>query len=1182
MAKFLNLLKLRGFTSPSDAAVEISASTDSASASRLRIDAGGKLTWGDGTNAGDTNLYRSVANTLKTDDYLIAQGGLTIESYQVTTAGASTGTVLKFDGTKFAPASSGGSTVAALDDLTDVVITSPSKYQILNYDGTNWVNTEASVTTYVRNAEATTLQPGEVVYLFGQQGDRASVKRASNSGDITSATTLGVVASAIPTASDGPVVTQGYLSGLNLAGYTPGGIMYLGSTAGTMTQTKPYAPNHLVYVGVCVRANAGSGIMYVRAQNGYELDEIHNVDNTTTPPVSGDILKYNGSLWVNGKAVLGTNTTGNYVDSLVAGTGVTITNNSGAGATPTVSVDSTVALRADTHYIGTTAVALNRTSANLALTGISSITLPGATSGTVQLVPTAAVGTGTVLTIPATTGTIVTTGDTGTVTSTMIADGTIVNADINASAAIALSKLASGTAGRVVLANASGVPTYTAISGDITINSSGVATISANSVALGTDTTGDYVASINSGTGVSVSGASGAGSLPTISIGQAVGTTDSPSFAGLTVGGSVPAFYAGIGTNRVGLGTNMPSNFAQVTIKSTSTSYAPLVLQNASGQTASSQEWQNSMGSVLAYVSSTGDIFSYSSVTGASVSGYTITRGAVLASDADLTLRYTASGTPSQDANINVNRGTSPAVAIRWNETTDKWQFTNDGTTYKDLGSGGITVSDTAPSTPATGDLWYESDTGSTYVYYDSYWIEIGGAAAYNPITGTIQAKGDLLAGTASQAIARLAVGTNGTRLVADSTTATGLAWASDTQNTVIDAKGDLLVGLADNTVGKLTVGTNGQYLVADSSQTTGVGWVSQNTRNLLYNGAMQVAQRSLSVAGITAGGYNTADRWNIQLTTLGTWTNTVTAGVAGTDDLIFQNGFKNYFKMLLASGAESPVGGTNDVCIVEQLLEGQDLQLLGKGTSSAKQLTISFWVKSGTTGTYIARLRDNDNNRSVSQSYTISAANTWEYKTITFPSDTTGAFDNDNNLSLRVQFWLAAGSAFTSGTLATTWATTVDANIAVGQVNLAAANNNYWQITGVQLNVGPVAAPFEFKSYERELRECQRYYWRKTSAVNYQAIGFGMADSTTGAQITIPYPVPMRDAPSSFDWNALRLCDYQNVVSPTSWAIVGYRTSPTVATMAVYTAGSLVQYRPYILEGNNTSTAFFGMSAEL
>ena len=238
------------------------------------------------------------------------------------------------------PSTGGTSGPMALTDLTDVTVTSPLVYQTLEYNGTEWVNAEASVATYVRNAESTTLNVGEVVYLYQQQGDRASVKRAYNTNDGGSAKTLGVVATSIPPASDGVVVTQGYVYGCNLGSYTAGQTVYLGETAGTITATKPYAPNHLVYVGVVVRANNGNGIIYVRAQNGYELDEIHDVSVQTR--AANESLVYNGSLWVNSKIALGTNTTGDYVSSLVAGTGITITNNSGEGATPTVALSDVV------------------------------------------------------------------------------------------------------------------------------------------------------------------------------------------------------------------------------------------------------------------------------------------------------------------------------------------------------------------------------------------------------------------------------------------------------------------------------------------------------------------------------------------------------------------------------------------------------------------------------------------------------------------------------------------------------------------------------------------------------------------------------------------------------------------------------------------------------------------------
>jgi hypothetical protein len=188
---------------------------------------------------------------------------------------------------------------------------------------------------------------------------------------------------------------------------------------------------------------------------------------------------------------------------------------------------------------------------------------------------------------------------------------------------------------------------------------------------------------------------------------------------------------------------------------------------------------------------------------------------------------------------------------------------------------------------------------------------------------------------------------------------------------------------------------------------------------------------------------------------------------------------------MLCTTADASPAAG--DYIQFVQAFEGQNLQAIKKGTVAAEQLTLSFWVKSNVTGTYIAELYDIDNTRQVSKSYTISASATWEKKTITFPADTTGALDNDNAASLVLVFDLAAGSNYTSGTLNTSWASVTTANRAVGQVNLASAISNYWQVTGVQLEVGDTATPFEFKSVEDELLECQRYFeWTEFFTTNW------------------------------------------------------------------------------------------------
>ena len=151
---------------------------------------------------------------------------------------------------------------------------------------------------YVHNAEAVTITKGQAVYLFSASGNKASVKLASNTSDATSAKTFGLAAENIGAGQNGMVICQGVLDGLNTGMYTAGDILYLGSTPGSYTTIKTYAPNHFVYIGIVERANAGNGQIYVRVQNGYELDEIHDVDLITIPPINGDVLTYNGSLWI--------------------------------------------------------------------------------------------------------------------------------------------------------------------------------------------------------------------------------------------------------------------------------------------------------------------------------------------------------------------------------------------------------------------------------------------------------------------------------------------------------------------------------------------------------------------------------------------------------------------------------------------------------------------------------------------------------------------------------------------------------------------------------------------------------------------------------------------------------------------------------------------------------------------
>jgi len=275
------------------------------------------------------------------------------------------------------------------------------------------------------------------------------------------------------------------------------------------------------------------------------------------------------------------------------------------------------------------------------------------------------------------------------------------------------------------------------------------------------------------------------------------------------------------------------------------------------------------------------------------------------------------------------------------------------------------------------------------------------------------------------------------------------------------------------------------------------------NFRNIIINGDMSIAQRSTSVSSITTSGYNTVDRFRTFITTLGTWTESQST------DVPTGQGFAKSLKIDCTTADASPAAG--DRILIQQRIEGQNLQYLKKGTSSAESTTVSFWVKSAKTGTYIVELYDNDNSRQISNSYTISSANTWEKKTITYAGDTTGAFDNNSSTSLILQFWLASGTDYTSGTLSTSWSSVTNANRAVGQVNLGDSTSNEWYVTGVQLEAGSVASDFEFLPVDCNLQRCQRYFQAFTSSDRMYALQY----SSAYRALVFSYVCTMRASPT-------------------------------------------------------------------
>jgi len=276
------------------------------------------------------------------------------------------------------------------------------------------------------------------------------------------------------------------------------------------------------------------------------------------------------------------------------------------------------------------------------------------------------------------------------------------------------------------------------------------------------------------------------------------------------------------------------------------------------------------------------------------------------------------------------------------------------------------------------------------------------------------------------------------------------------------------------------------------------------NFRNIIINGDMQIAQRNTTKASVTTAGYYTVDRMQ-WIADYGTVT------LSQDTDVPTGQGFANSFKADVTTAGTVVSAG---YVLLRQKIEGQNLQYLKKGTSSAQSLTLSFWIKSTKTGTYIAELYDNDNTRQISKSYTVSASNTWEKKTITFAGDTTGAFGNDNAASLFVNLYLSAGSDYTSGTLNTSWAASTNANRVVGQVDAQDNTSNNIYFTGIQLEAGSVATDFEVVPYDVNLQRCYRYYYLHASGSG-PSISQASAYNTNDAFGIVPYKTSMRTTPT-------------------------------------------------------------------
>jgi len=277
--------------------------------------------------------------------------------------------------------------------------------------------------------------------------------------------------------------------------------------------------------------------------------------------------------------------------------------------------------------------------------------------------------------------------------------------------------------------------------------------------------------------------------------------------------------------------------------------------------------------------------------------------------------------------------------------------------------------------------------------------------------------------------------------------------------------------------------------------------------RNLIINGAMNVAQRGTSSTGIASGGYYTLDRFKIQISN--------TAGrFTMTQDSSAPEGFANSMK-LDCTTADTSIA-SDELLFIQHSIEGQNLQTLQKGTSSAVPVTASFYVKGNASATYTVELEDRDNTRYNSQEFPVTTD--WVRVSRTFIADTTGTLDDDNAESLRLNFWLHGGSNYTGGTHTdNVWHTTDNQRVGDGASSFFDSTDRTFFITGIQLEVGQNPTEFEHEPHERTEMKCYRYYYKSSTytlaMANAHDVGYTFRQER-GQQHSMP--VKMRSSPTA------------------------------------------------------------------
>lgn len=420
--------------------------------------------------------------------------------------------------------------------------------------------------------------------------------------------------------------------------------------------------------------------------------------------------------------------------------------------------------------------------------------------------------------------------------------------------------------------------------------------------------------------------------------------------------------------------------------------------------------------------------------------------------------------------------------------------------------------------------------TGATTSYSFDQSVSIGGTLTYEDVTN-IDSVGIITARQGLDTPTDLLLRTGGTeklRIESDGDVRIGSSsdygwirgWSSSTGDMIISADHSATGSNGSNLIfrcrgsEKLRITNAGITSVTGSIAVNGENYPTTgalSSRNMIINGAMNVSQRYIINSGQTATAYRACDRFRLNIGTLGTWTIEQHPNTPPE--------FSNCFKMTCTVADASPAAGDN--AIVMYKVEAQDAQRLAYGTSSAKSMTLSFWVMSNKTGNASFTMLQNDNsNKMVSYQYTINSANTWEYKTITIPGDTSGQIDDNNGEGLQLEWWLNSGSNYQGGSFQNTWTTFNNINRNPSNLAVGGTFDDYYSITGVQLEVGSNATPFEHEGYGQTLIKCQRYFYSPynasvTGTTADAPLATGTYYTTNQFYGTTHFPTTMRARPT-------------------------------------------------------------------